>query len=49
MCRTSAALFINHNFYNGRSGKSETFGNEVLASEEDFTIKSFEVWGFDWL
>ncbi|CDW83732.1 oxidation resistance protein [Stylonychia lemnae] len=43
----SAAIFINNHFHSGRSGKSETFDNEILSKYGDFTCKQFEVWGFD--
>lgn len=32
----------------GRSGVSETFGNEMLASTEEFEIGRVELWGLYW-
>ena len=46
---SGAAIFINKDFLNGRSSKSETFNNDILSSTQDFTIKAFEVWGFDFI
>eukprot|EP00347_Sterkiella_histriomuscorum_P022138 403331548 len=45
----SAAVFITDQFKNGRSGNSETFDNEILSKEPNFTCKQFEVWGFDFI
>eukprot|EP00347_Sterkiella_histriomuscorum_P017009 403351003 len=44
-----ASIFINNNFLEGRSSESETFNNEILSSTQDFSIKAFEVWGFDFV
>jgi len=39
-------LWLDRDFYNGSSSKSETFGNQCLSNKQDFICKGLEVWGF---
>ena len=39
-------LHIDDALYRGRSQRCATFDNDCLASSEDFTIASMEVWAF---
>ena len=41
-------LYIMDGFYKGKTGKCETFFNDVLTGgKEDFFVDSVELWGFD--
>jgi hypothetical protein len=46
---SSASLYLHNYFKSGHSGKSETYNNEILSKEKDFTCVLFEVWGFDFI
>lgn len=47
--RTCFGLSIEEDFRQGRTGKCETFDNELLAEAEEFTIKNFEAIGLEYL
>jgi len=47
--RTCFGLTIEENFLQGRTGKCETFDNELLTETEEFTIRNFEVIGLEYL
>ncbi|KAJ3272167.1 hypothetical protein HDV01_005932 [Terramyces sp. JEL0728] len=39
-------LWIDDELNNGHSERCETFGNETLSSATEYTIATFEIWGF---
>ena len=39
-------LCVEHDFQRGSTGRCETFGNDLLCSEENFDIVDVEVYGF---
>ncbi|XP_023932512.1 oxidation resistance protein 1 [Lingula anatina] len=43
-------LWLDEDFYHGRTHFCQTFGNEPLTIKEDFVVKNVEVWAFlfDW-
>ncbi|CEM03192.1 unnamed protein product [Vitrella brassicaformis CCMP3155] len=41
------ALIVDSEFLRGSSSPCATFDNPVLASSEDFIVKTFQVWGFE--
>lgn len=49
----SSALTVMNNFSTGRSGRSDTYNNDVLCSTElladyeDFEVVCLEIWGFE--
>ena len=40
------SLSLENDFYNGYTGKTETFNNELLSSQERFIIVNLELWSF---
>jgi len=40
------AIWIDSDFYKGRSAPCSTFDNEQLSPQQDFTIKTLECWAF---
>jgi len=40
-------IYLTDDFLKGSSSKSSTFDNDILASDRDFIIANFEVWGFE--
>lgn len=42
------ALYLRNNLYDGVSHKCGTFGNEILASDDEFEWIKLELWGFDY-
>lgn len=40
------ALHLDEDLLNGSSGPCDTFGNDCLASSEEFSVANVEVWGF---
>jgi len=47
--RGKSSIVITNYFSRGKWGKSETFECDETLVEKDFKIKSFEVWGFDFI
>jgi TLD len=41
----AAGIYIDKNFESGTSGKSQTYNNQVLSSEEHYDIIDIELWG----
>lgn len=39
-------LWLDESFEYGSSGRSQTYGNEPLASSLDFRVVAVEIWGF---
>ncbi|KAI8497629.1 Nuclear receptor coactivator 7 [Branchiostoma belcheri] len=40
-------LWLDEMLYHGRTHACTTFNNDLLTSQEDFTIKGLEAWGFE--
>ncbi|XP_066269566.1 oxidation resistance protein 1-like isoform X4 [Branchiostoma lanceolatum] len=40
-------LWLDEMLYHGRTHTCTTFNNQLLTSQEDFTIKGLEAWGFE--
>ena len=41
------AIWIDSDFYKGRTMPCSTFDNEQLSNQQDFTIKVLECWAFE--
>jgi len=40
------AIYLDEDFYNGRSSHCDTYNNDILASGDSFECVLFECWGF---
>lgn len=45
-CSGKFGLWLDGDLYQGRTQRCNTYGNEPLAPQEDFVVKTMECWAF---